>query len=250
LIFKRFKSRSHELERIDTGDYTLAEYETYLREIAFINRYLGDRRALRKTLLADIAAADLQCFSVLDVGAGSGELLRSVSEFAENTGRSVFSVGLDLNETSTKTVAADSAAFNSIFAIRGDALRLPFCDGAFDYAMCSLFMHHLNDEQIVAALREMSRVSRRGIHVIDLHRHPAAYAFYKLFCLGFGISPLVREDGSLSILRGFKPSELRSLSGLFGMEISKVERKMPFRVVMCGKKRRSWHRTETDCMHL
>lgn len=235
MLFSRFKSRSHEPERIDTGDYTLAEYETYLREIAFINRYLGDRRALRKTLLADIAADDLRCFSVLDVGAGSGELLRSVSEFAENTGRSVFSVGLDLNETSTKTIAADSAAFNSIFAIRGDALRLPFCDGAFDYAMCSLFMHHLNDEQIVAALREMSRVSRRGIHVIDLHRHPAAYVLYKLFCIAFRISPLVRQDGSLSILKGFTPEELSELSALSDLELGKIERIAPFRITVSLK---------------
>ena len=74
-----FEKRSTELERIDTGDYTPAEYATFLREIAFINRYFGDQRALKKTLLREIEREDLREFSVLDVGCGSGELMRIIS---------------------------------------------------------------------------------------------------------------------------------------------------------------------------
>src|SRR5436309_297734 len=49
-----FEQRSHEPERIDTGDYTEEEYKTFLREIRFINRWIGDRWALQKTLLKKI----------------------------------------------------------------------------------------------------------------------------------------------------------------------------------------------------
>lgn len=217
-----FEHRSREPERIDTGDYTPDEYATFLREIAFINRYFGDRRALKMTLFREIENESLQEFSVLDVGAGSGELLRTVADFARSSGRKTKLTGIDLNPISAATTKKESSYYDEIVAIRGDALKLPFADGAFDYAISSLFFHHLTDEQIDIALNEMSRAARRGIFVIDLHRHPMAYVLYKLFCVVFRISPLVRHDGSLSILRGFKPGQFDT-----GM----VKRVFPFRLV-------------------
>lgn len=219
-----FKNRSTELERIDTGDYTSEEYETFLREIAFINKYLGDRRALRKTLLREIE--DLWqkpdgegglngVVSVLDVGCGSGELLRYIAGFARRSLRPACLVGIDLNEISASSTKEKSLEFPEISSIRGDAFHLPFADNSFDYAISSLFFHHLTDEQIPLVLREMSRIARRGVYIIDLHRHALAYLLYKLFCIGFRISPLVRHDGSLSILKGFKKSEFGFWKSVF-----------------------------------
>ena len=231
-----FRQRSHKLERIDTGNYTDEEYETFLREIRFINRHLGDSRALRKTLLRDIEKNDLRKFSVLDVGAGSGELLRQIAEFALEGGRNASLAGLDLNELSAAVIKRDSASFGNIATIRGDALSLPLADNSFDYAISSLFFHHLTDEQIVDALKEMNRVARLGIVVIDLHRHGAAYALYQLFCLVFRISSLVREDGSLSILRSFKPGELESLAAAAQLARPRVARHQPFRLSLSADK--------------
>ncbi|MEP6703572.1 MAG: class I SAM-dependent methyltransferase, partial [Acidobacteriota bacterium] len=188
-----FEKRSTKLERIDTGDYTPEEYATFLREIAFINRYLGDGRALNKSLVRQIEEQDLSEFSVLDVGCGSGELLRMIAKFASASGRKTLLTGIDLNPISSETTRSESLQFPEISAVRGDAFQLPFADGTFDYAISSLFFHHLTDEQIPVVLKEMSRVARRGIFVIDLHRDPAAFVGYKIFCAVFRISPLVRQ---------------------------------------------------------
>ena len=230
-----FDKRSNRQERIDTGDYTHAEYERFLREISFINRYLGDARALRKTLLSDIEANGIDQFSVLDVGSGSGELLRSIAAFARRTGRTAMLAGIDLNEISASVTRTSSKQFPEIASVRGDAFCLPFADGSFDYAVSSLFFHHLTDEQIPAVLSEMSRAAKRGIFVIDLHRHPAAYYLYKLFCLGFRISPLVTHDGSLSILRGFRPDEIQALAARSGILMPRLSRIFPFRLVLSDK---------------
>lgn len=242
-----FKTRSTKLERIDTGDYTSDEYAVFLREIAFINKYLGDQRALKKTLLRDIAREwqkperkggldHTDGFSVLDIGCGSGELLRYTAEFARQNNKKVNLVGIDLNEMSVSGTASESRGFPEISAIRGDAFHLPFADGAFDYAISSLFFHHLTDEQIPQALKEMSRVARRGVFVIDLHRHPVAYVLYKLFCTAFRISPLVRHDGSLSILKGFNPDELRALMKGSNLRSKRIERTAPFRIIVSATK--------------
>ena len=230
-----FETRSLKPERIDTGDYTPQEYERFLGEIRFINRVLGDSRALRKTLLRDIERENLPEFSVLDVGAGSGELLREIGSFARRQNRKARLCGLDLNDRSADAILEESKDFTEIKSVQANALNLPFADKTFDYAISSLFTHHLRDENIVKTLTEMKRVSRRKIFVIDLHRHRAAYALYKIFCAAFGISPLVREDGSLSILRSFKPVELQILAGRANLENISVERYFPFRLVLSGR---------------
>lgn len=227
-----FKIRSTKLERIDTGDYTPEEYKRFLREIAFINKYLGDRRALKKTLFREIKRAGLSEFSVLDVGSGSGELLRATADFARHSGRKAALAGIDLNAISADTTRSMSLEYPEITSVRGDAFELPFADGSFDYAISSLFFHHLSDEQIPQALREMSRAARRGVFVIDLHRHRAAHVLYRLFCLGFRISPLVTQDGSLSILKGFRPGELAEFCNGAGFKSASVRRFSPFRLVL------------------
>ncbi|MCU1290139.1 MAG: Methyltransferase type 11 [Acidobacteria bacterium] len=230
-----FEKRSRKLERIDTGDYTAEEYERFLREIRLVNRLAGDAFALKRTLLREVKKNNLQRFSVLDVGAGSGELLRVIADFARAGNVKCDLFGIELNARSAESMLEESANYAEIKAVRADAFRLPFADKAFDYAICSLFTHHFTDENVVLILREMSRVARRKIFVIDLHRHRMAYIFYKIFCAGFRISPLVREDGCLSILRSFKPRELKSLAELSGLKNISVKRYFPFRLVLSGE---------------
>jgi ubiquinone/menaquinone biosynthesis C-methylase UbiE len=227
-----FEKRATKPERIDTGDYTDEEYNTFLREIRFINQRLGDRSALEKALLSDISKQDIKEFSVLDVGAGSGELLSVIADFARKSGRKCQLTGLDLNELSSLEIAKESENYSGMNAVRGDAFRLPFGDGQFDYAICSLFTHHLTDEQVPRVLREMSRVASRGIVVIDLERSPTAWFLFNLFCFAYRISPLVRQDGSLSIRKGFRESELKDLANGAGLANVSVQRHAPYRVVL------------------
>ena len=227
-----FHKRSDKLERIDTGDYTAEEYDRFLREIRLVNRFAGDNRALKKTFLREIKRDKARKFSVLDVGAGSGELLRVIANYARKRNVNCQLFGLELNARSAKSILEESRDYNEITAIRADALWLPFTDKSVDYAICSLFTHHFADENIVSVLRELSRVSRRKFYVIDLHRHRMAYIFYKIFCAAFGISRLVREDGSLSILRSFKPDELEYLARQAGLKNISVKRYFPFRLVL------------------
>jgi len=233
-MFKQFRQRSLELEHLDKGDYTAEEYEGCIVELQRVNRWLGDASALRDSLLNEIGKLNLQNFSVLDVGAGSGELLSVVARWARNSGRKAQLTGLELNARSAEAIAERATTFPEITALRGDALRLPFVDGQFDYSLCSLFTHHFKNADVVRILRELSRVSTRGIFVIDLHRHPVAYFFYTTIGRLFLHNRLLREDGALSILRSFKPEELLDLAQRAGLDNPRVERHFPYRVVLAA----------------
>jgi ubiquinone/menaquinone biosynthesis C-methylase UbiE len=235
-MFDRFSQRSLELEHLDKGDYTTEEYEGCIVELQRVNRWLGDASALRNSLLLEIKKLNLRSFSVLDVGAGSGELLQVIAEWARDSKRKAQLTGLELNERSAKAIA-ERARFPEITATRGDALRLPFVDKAFDYAMCSLFTHHFENTDVVVILRELSRVSTRGVFVIDLQRHPVAYYLYTTIGRLFLHNRLLREDGALSILRSFTPRELAGLAERAALQDIKVTRRFPYRLVLSARKK-------------
>jgi ubiquinone/menaquinone biosynthesis C-methylase UbiE len=236
-MFEKFKQRSHRLEHIDTGNYTPEEYEDCISEMRFVNRWMGDTHSLKATLLRDVAEESLREFSLLDVGAGSGELLRVAATWSRQTGRHLHAVGLELNERSAESINEESRHFDEINSVRGNALALPFPDSQFDYVICSLFTHHFLDEQVVEILREMSRVAKRRIYVIDLHRDPVPYLFYTTIGKLVLHNRLIRHDGALSILRSFKTDELFELAQRAGLRDVWVEKHFPSRLVLSGAAR-------------
>ena len=231
-MLDKFKRRSYRLEHIDTGNYTPEEYESCIGELQLVNRWMGDAHSLKTSLFPDIETQRLSHFSILDVGAGSGELLRVTADWARQTNRRVSAVGLELNERSAESINEESQQFDEISSVRGDALELPFADNRFDYVICSLFTHHFVDEQVVKILREMSRVAKRRIFVIDLNRHPIAYLLYTTLGKLVLHNRLLRHDGALSILRSFKADELLELGKRAGLRDVSVERRFPFRLVL------------------
>jgi SAM-dependent methyltransferase len=227
-----FSRRSYELEHLDKGDYTPEEYEGCLIELRRINEWLGDARALRASLVPEIERAELREFSLLDVGAGSGELLRVAAREARRRNWRAHLVGLELNERSARAILEESRDFAEIGAVGGDAFHLPFADDAFDYVICSLFTHHFMDESVIEILREFKRVARRRLFVIDLHRHAVAYFLYTTVGRLFLHNRLIREDGALSIRRGFRAGELRRLAVAADLSNVEVRRRFPFRLVL------------------
>jgi hypothetical protein len=95
-------------------------------------------------------------------------------------------------------------------------------------------IHHFDDEGAANLLREMGRVAARGIFVIDLHRSPVAYFFYTTLGKLFLHNRLIREDGALSILKGWKAEELQALGKKAGMQNVNVQEHFPARLVLTG----------------
>jgi SAM-dependent methyltransferase len=103
--------------------------------------------------------------TVLDVGAGTGHL----GEAFRARGHRV--VALDASWNMLRKNPAPVLCL-------ADAARLPFPDGAFDVAVEANLLHHLPDA--VAALREMARVSRLGVGVVEPNRYHPPMALFSL----------------------------------------------------------------------
>ncbi|MDM7921908.1 MAG: methyltransferase domain-containing protein [Pyrinomonadaceae bacterium] len=216
--------RSTETERLDRGEYTIEEYERWHREMWYIHRLLGESRALRKTLGSELTGSSDETVSILDVGCGSGDLLLETRRWKTDT----LMFGADDN-----FLALRATARHQIPVIQCNALRLPFGNSSIDYVMSSLTLHHFSDERAVAFLRELRRVARKNVFVVDLERNPLAYAVYRAFGR-FLLQSFTFEDGSLSIRRGFRHDELMKLALAAGYREPVVTRSAAFRLVLTG----------------
>jgi ubiquinone/menaquinone biosynthesis C-methylase UbiE len=88
---------------------------------------------------------------VLDIGCGTGNYTIAVAD------RNVMAIGLD---QSTLMLRRARAKEPRIDWVAGQAEALPFADGAFAGAFCTMTLHHLNDFEVVFA--EIARVLRPG----------------------------------------------------------------------------------------
>ena len=109
-------------------------------------------RGLYPILLSQLA--QLPRRRVLDVGCGTGELLRMVGERFPETTRT----GLDLS-AEMLSVARHKLG-EGVELVQGDAERLPFADGDFDVVLCCDSFHHYPNPAAVIA--EVSRVLEFG----------------------------------------------------------------------------------------
>ena len=81
-----------------------------------------------------------------------------------------------------------------------------------DIVLCTLFLHHFNDETIVSFLKKISDKSRAGIIINDLHRSRLAFRLFKVFSYFFIKTSIAKHDGLVSVARAFKKKELKKLS--------------------------------------
>ena len=184
-----------------------------------MNRWFGGVATTQKMVERVAQASGVRRFSLLEVAAGSGELSEIVQKKLARRGITLDVTLLDRQRSHLP--AGNHATGNR--GITGDALALPFGDGAFDLMSCSLFAHHLKAQQLAQFAREGLRVSRRAVLINDLIRHPLHLA------LAFAGYPIMRSrvawlDGLTSVRRAYVPDEIRTvLASAFPQEGVSVE---------------------------
>ena len=230
----RTRRRTNELMDAPDADPELVRQS--LRFLRRANRLLGYTRS---------TLGHLERFSrgwrrgerirVIDFATGSADLPRAIVRWGERRRFDIRVVGVDLHATTAAAATAQNPD-PRIRIVRCDVLRLPFADGSFDYATTSLFLHHLDDDDVVRVLAAMSRVARRGIIAGDLLRRRRAYAWIKLFTLF--ANPIVKHDGPASVAQAFTRDEVLALRDRARVGYANYFEHAGHRFVLAGEKAR------------
>ena len=224
-------SRSYDKELLDLDEIKTSDLNRNLVELDLINDYLGGYHASRHGLKA-ILRGTRAINTVLDIGFGGGDSIKQLSLYGEKLNQKLFFYGVDLKKDCA------NYAENNLSAIHNKEL---ICDdyrniseqllNKVDLVHCSLFLHHLTDEEIVD-LFKFCKAHKCMILANDLHRHRLAYYSIKILTALLSKSYLVKNDAPLSVKRGFKKKELVSLLKKAGYKNYSVRWSWAFRYIV------------------
>lgn len=228
--------RSQLPELMDAGLGDAHLHARVLADLAAANRLtLAHRPVLQFLRQAWSSLPEDAVVSVLDVGSGQGDLLRSVWQLGQRQFRPVRLVGLDLQHDSTCAARAATPRAMGIDFITGDLFAHRPRDA--DYIVSSQLAHHLDDERIVEFLRWLQRHARRGWCIADLRRHWLPYVGFPWLARAAGWHRIVLIDGTRSIARACTPQEWQRLITQAGVP-AKVQGHLPFRLTVQSPQRR------------
>ncbi len=232
-----FKVRTNEDELMDDFSITDSRLTSALEQLRWVNQFLGGYSAPMEILKPLLSNPQSQPIRILDLGTGIADfpevIVRWVAQHAPSSQVEV--VAVDANPV---TVAYAQQALQQRLPVElqsqirvevADALALPYADDSFDVVMASMFLHHFAQENAIAIVQSMQRIARKGIIINDLHRHSLAYyGIYSLTRL-LQASPMMQNDGPLSVLRGFQADELQAIAEGAGLKDFSLQWRWAFR---------------------
>lgn len=201
-----------------------------LDKIASINQLLGGNKLTLHGVKDMLSTAEQDReFTIVDVGCGNGDMLRALADYATTKGLTFNLIGIDANNF-TITHARDlSKNYANISYRCEDIFDKEFENLKHDIVLCTLTLHHFKDDQIEKLLSVFYKNATLGVVINDLHRSKIAYRSFQALCKVFRLNDMSREDGLVSILRGFKKVDLIQFSEKLGFRKYDVKWKWAFR---------------------
>jgi SAM-dependent methyltransferase len=236
-------ARRRRPEIMDQPDLNPAEHHRALGGLARINLLSGSARILWPPLLALGRALGKRDLRILDLATGGGDVPIRLWRKAAQAGLDWHIEGWDFSPVAVEHAQkrAAQARAGVSFAVQ-DVLQGPPFAG-YDAVVCSLFLHHLDEDQARGLLRRMAgfgaaqQDSRpRLVLVNDLVRSLAGLALAHLGSRLLTFSHVVHVDGPRSVEGAFTLAEARALAKEAGLHGATIERRWPCRFLL------SWRR--------
>lgn len=223
------------IELMDLPDADPDELHRTLKDLAWINRWLGGTRLVLRHL-APLLDGLRTPVRILDVGTGYADVPRAIARWTRRRGLPVEIEAVDHHDRILALARQACAAYPEIHLRQADALSLPYPEGRFEVVLASLVLHHMEGGDQVRLLRELYRVARRAVLVNDLRRGYWPFLVTWMSLRVLSRSRLIHHDGPLSVRRGFLPEELLALARDAGWERARVSRHAFFRLALIGEK--------------
>ena len=204
------KQRTEEEEIMDDFSLEGEELRDALDKIASINQFLGGNKLTLQGVNKLLHSKDE--ITIVDVGCGNGDMLRALADFGTKNNYNFKLIGIDANAFTIDYAIKLSQEYPNISYKCEDVFSEPFSQLNYDIVLCTLTLHHFKNNQIDYLLQLFYKQARIGIVINDLHRNIIAYRAFQLICFFFRLNRMSREDGLISILRGFKKQELIDFS--------------------------------------
>lgn len=237
-IIAGLSQRNRTPEIMDDPNLESSEHERALCGLGRINWISRSASILWPSIAAEAARSPGRPIRVLDMACGGGDVSIALARRARRRGLDIQIDGGDLSPIAVEYAARIAASARvPVRFFRLDALNDPLPED-YNILACSLFLHHLAEEQAVVLLGRMAGASRSKVLVNDLLRSPIGYGLAWAGCRLLSRSPVVHHDGPASVRAAFRLEEVRDLARRAGLERARIDRRWPWRFLL------SWSRED------
>jgi len=206
-------------------------HQQALQGLSRVNWVTQTHRLLWKPIQDYCQKNQLDSLSVLDLACGSGDLLVWLHSHARQQGINLKVTGCDLSPVALEFARrrATQENIDAVFLQR-DVLneQLPSDQ---DIVVCSLFLHHLESDNIVKLLQRMAESARHLVVAQDLIRSRWGYLMCLVGTQFISRSPIVHVDGPLSVAGALTLSEMTLLAEQAGLAGAQLNHHWPERFV-------------------
>lgn len=224
------KYRTEEIEIMDDFSLEGEELIGALDQIAAINQLLGGNKLTLHGIKELLKKADVsKTIIIADIGCGNGDMLRMLAKYGKKRNLNFKLIGIDANAFTIDYAQKLSKDFSNIEYRCMDIFSEEFSQLKYDIVLCTLTLHHFSTKQIAEVMETLNKNASIGIVVNDLHRSKLAYRLFELIAVIFNLNNMSRNDGLISILKGFKKKELEGLSQKLNLKNYSVNWKWAFR---------------------
>lgn len=213
-----------------------------LGELDILNRYFGGH-SISLQGIKKLVTDRSKTYHVADLGCGSGDVLKYIARWAKLNSYTIKLTGVDINSDAIDYLRMNSSAYPEINGMVCNYKDYLASAPEIDIVHCSLFCHHLTDDELLELFRELNdHVS--GFIINDLHRSRLAYWGAWLMPRLLNGTLLSKHDGPVSVLRAFTRDELLKLLQMAGVKDVTVQWRWPFRYLVTAKTARYGNRYE------
>lgn len=224
------KYRTDLPEMMDDFAMTGEELQEALDKIAQINHFLGGNKitvnGVKKLIFNQPSD---QMITIVDVGCGNGDMLRALADFGLKNNFKFDLIGIDANQFTVDYAQDLSEKYSNISFKCLNVFDESFYQMKCDILLCTLTLHHFKDKEILHLLDSFYQNARLGIVINDLQRSKLSYQLFKVLCWVFRLGKMNRDDGLVSILRGFKRKDLEDFSRKLNFKKYSIRWKWAFR---------------------
>ena len=231
----KFTNRSYQSELLDEPNIPKQLLFQNLRELDFINKTLGGH-AITIAGIKQLVTDKNKTYHIVDIGCGGGDAMKYIADWAQKNNYKIKLTGVDMNADAIEYMKNNCSGYSEIKGVVSDYRDYLKHNTDIDIVHCSLFCHHLKDDELTELFYHLKKHAQIGFVINDLERNRFAYYSIKLLTRLFNGSKLVKNDAPLSVLRGFKKGELLDLFKKTEIENVSIKWKWAFRYLVISKK--------------
>lgn len=208
---KTFHQRDDAKEILDDLKIQGEAVSQNLKELDTINSLLGGNTISVAALKTVVKSHPKKThWKIADLGCGSGHLMLEMNKVLQQQRCTGVFTGFDANPFIVQYAQAHCADDSSIRILCQNVLTDPFPE-IYDVVHAALFLHHFTADELVLLLVKLKKQTAIALVINDLHRHALAYYAIKWLTGLFSKSYLVKNDAALSVAKGFKKSEWKTI---------------------------------------